>query len=472
MSIPLTLVILSGGSGTRLWPLSREAYPKQFLALTGNLSLLQQTVLRVRSLETTADIQGELLVVCNESHRFLVAEQLKELHQEATIVLEPAGRNTAPALTAAALIACNRREDPVLAVMPSDHVVQNQPVFCAALRDAVRLAQEGSIVTFGVLPTRPETGFGYLRAGRKIKGQARILEAFVEKPKLELAEQYVKSGDYLWNSGIFVLRSSLWLKAVGKFCPKILDAAKQAVGLGKADGSFFRLDEGAWDDSPSDSIDYAVMEKIAGSSEQTVVLPLDAGWSDLGSWPALWEVTQADHAGNIVHGDVYLKDAQDCLVRAEGRFVAALGLKGLIVVETQDAVLVASKSHSQQIKEVAEYLKRNSRPEYLDHLKTHRPWGTIEAIGEGERYQVKRLILNPGAYVVTQLHHHRAEHWIVVKGTARVTRGEETFLLSENQSMYIPIGVKHRLENPGKIPLELIEVRSGAYLGEDDVVRF
>jgi mannose-1-phosphate guanylyltransferase/mannose-6-phosphate isomerase len=467
MSIPLTSVILSGGSGTRLWPLSREAYPKQFLALTGNLSLLQQTVLRTRSIE---DVQSDLLVVCNESHRFLVAEQLKELNQEATIVLEPTGRNTAPALTAAALMVAEK--DPVLAVMPSDHVIKEQTVFCAALRDAVRLAQAGSIVTFGVLPTRPETGFGYLRAGRKVQGKIRVLEAFVEKPKFELAEQYVSSGDYLWNSGIFVLRASTWLEVAAKFCPEILDKVTQAVNLGKSDGRFFRPEENAWNNSPSDSIDYAVMEKIAGRSEQIVVLPLEAGWSDLGSWPALWEVTTADDAGNIVRGDVYLKDAQNCLVRAEGRLVAALGVEGLIVVETQDAVLVASKDHAQQVKEVAEYLKRSGRSEYLDHLKTHRPWGTIEAIGEGERYQVKRLILNPGACVVTQMHHHRAEHWIVVKGTARVTRGEETFLLSENQSMYIPIGVKHRLENPGKIPLELIEVRSGAYLGEDDVVRF
>lgn len=475
MSIPLATVILSGGSGTRLWPLSRKDYPKQFLGLTGSLSLLQETVLRVQDLtETDPNILAlPLLVVCNESHRFLVAEQLRALSQEpATIVLEPAGRNTAPALTAASLIACRVGGDPVLAVMPSDHVIKHRKVFSATLAEAVRLAQEGSVVTFGVVPTRPETGFGYLRAGRKMRGQARVLEAFVEKPDLDTAKQYLASGNYWWNSGIFVLRASRWLEAIGQLRPDILEAVREAVTLGKQDGDFFRLDSKAFGSCPSDSIDYAVMEKVAGQSEQVVALPLDAGWSDLGSWPALWEVAETDCEGNITYGDVYLKRVKNCLVRSENRFVAALGVEGLIVVETGDAVLVAAQDHAQEVREVAEYLKACGRPEYLDHLKTHRPWGTIESIGEGERYQVKRLTLRPGACVVTQLHHHRAEHWIVVNGTARITRGEETFLLSENQSVHIPIGVKHRLENPGKIPLELIEVRSGAYLGEDDIFRF
>lgn len=470
MSIPLIAVILSGGSGTRLWPLSREAYPKQFLGLTGGLSLLQETVLRVRDLiETDPSIFAlPLLVVCNESHRFLVAEQLQALSQEpATIVLEPAGRNTAPALTAASLIACRAGGDPVLAVMPSDHVIKHRKAFSATLAEAVRLAQEGFVVTFGVVPTRPETGFGYLRAGRKLSGQARVLEAFVEKPNLATAKEYLASGNYWWNSGIFVLRASRWLEAIGRLRPDIVDAVRKAVSLGEQDGDFFHLDRSAFGSCPSDSIDYSVMEKITGQSEQVVVLPLDAGWSDLGSWRALWEVAETDCEGNITYGDVYLKRVKNCLVRSENRFVAALGIEGLIVVETGDAVLVAAQDAAQEVREVAEYLKACGRPECLDHLKAQRPWGTIESIGAGERYQVKRLTLKPGACVVTQLHHPQAEHWIVVSGTACITRGEETFLLSENQSVSIPIGIKHRLENPGKTQLELIKVRSGASFSED-----
>ncbi len=467
MSIPLIAVILSGGSGTRLWPLSREAYPKQFLALTGKYSLLQETALRV------LELTDSILVIGNESHRFLVAEQLRQLNQgQATIVLEPVGRNTAPALTAAALLVTQGGADPVLAVMPSDHVIQNRQVFLSVLAEAVCLAQEGCIATFGIVPTRPETGFGYLRIGQKSNRRAKILEAFVEKPDLPTAKLYLSSGNYWWNSGIFVLRAGLWLDAIGRFRPDILSSVREAMSLGKQDADFFRLDREAFGRCPSDSIDYAVMEKIAGRSEQVVALPLDAGWSDLGSWPALWEVSATDSDGNLIHGDVYLKGAKNCLVRAEDRFVAVLGVQDLIVAETADAVLVAGQDSAQEVREVAEYLKRSGRHESIHHLKTHRPWGTIESIGKGERYQVNRLTIRPGALVVTQLHHHRAEHWIVVEGTARVTRGEETFLLSENQSTYIPIGVKHRLENPGKIPLKLIEVQSGAYLGEDDILRF
>ncbi|WP_460035586.1 mannose-1-phosphate guanylyltransferase/mannose-6-phosphate isomerase [Methylothermus subterraneus] len=467
-------VLLSGGSGTRLWPLSRETYPKQFLALTGKHSLLQETALRLQALSAKSPPISVCppLVVCNESHRFLVAEQFRTLKLKVDIVLEPVGRNTAPALTAAALLATQEGNDPVLAAAPSDHVIKNADAFCNALSEAVSLAQDEYMVTFGIVPTRAETGFGYLRAGQPLCGQAKVLEAFVEKPKLELAKQYLASGNYLWNSGIFVLRARRWLDAIGRFRPDILAAVREAVHSGRQDGEFFRLHPEAFARCPADSIDYAVMEKIAGTSKKIAVLPLDAGWSDLGSWPALWEVTETDNEGNVAYGDVYLKRVKDCLIRSEARFVAALGVEGLVVVETQDAILVAAKECAQEVREVAEYLKRLGRPQYLEHIKTHRPWGTIETIGEGERYQVKRLTLRPGACVTTQLHHHRAEHWIVVKGTARVTRGEETFLLSENQSVYIPIGVKHRLENPGQIPLELIEVRSGAYLGEDDVLRF
>ncbi|HEB77818.1 MAG TPA: mannose-1-phosphate guanylyltransferase/mannose-6-phosphate isomerase [Methylothermaceae bacterium] len=469
-------VILSGGSGTRLWPLSREAYPKQFLHLGGEHSLLQETLLRVQALtEVATDIDLEPpMVVCNEAHRFLVAEQLRELETVPdAIVLEPLGRNTAPALTCAALLALHQDRDPVLMVMPSDHVIRDHRAFCAVLAEAVDLAAQSFLVTFGIVPTRPETGFGYIRVGASISGNAHVLEAFVEKPDLETAKGYLQSGHYLWNSGIFVMRAGVWVEAIGRFRPDILQACREAVNRGQPDADFFRLDREAFQACPSDSIDYAVMEKLSGSESKAVVLPLDAGWSDLGSWPAMWEVRESDGDGNITYGDVFLKDVKDSLIYAKDRFVAALGIRDLIVAETADAILVAHKDSAQQVRAVAEYLKSQGRYEYHHHLKIHRPWGTIETVSRGERFLVNRLTVRPGAHVVTQLHHHRAEHWIVVQGTARITRGDnETFFLTENQSTYIPVGVKHRLENPGKIPLELIEVQSGAYLGEDDIVRF
>ncbi|MCX8049771.1 MAG: mannose-1-phosphate guanylyltransferase/mannose-6-phosphate isomerase, partial [Methylohalobius sp.] len=463
MSIPFAAVILSGGSGTRLWPLSREAYPKQFLSLTGNLSLFQEAIWRILKLikAEPAISASPPLVVCNESHRFLVVEQFRALPSpHPTIVLEPVGRNTAPALTAAALLAARIQDNLVLAVMPSDHVIKDPEAFCMTMRKAVRLAYEGFIVTLGVVPTRPETGFGYLRAGEPIPGhrgstiEARILEAFVEKPDLATAEDYLASGHYLWNSGIFVLRADLWLREIAQFRPDILDAVHRAVSLGQQDNDFFRLNAQAFALCPSDSIDYAVMEKIT-SSGQVAVLPLDAGWSDLGSWEAAWEVSHSDKDGNITSGDVYLNEVRDCLVRSESRLVAALDVENLIIAETADAVLVSSRKSAQAVRKVAEYLKQQNRSEYLDHPKIHRPWGTVEAIGWGEGYQVKRLTILPGAAMATQTHQYRAEHWIVVKGKALVTRGEETFELCENQSTYIPIGVKHRLENPGQSPLQV-----------------
>ncbi|BCX89525.1 mannose-1-phosphate guanylyltransferase/mannose-6-phosphate isomerase [Methylomarinovum tepidoasis] len=472
-------VILSGGSGTRLWPLSREAYPKQFLALTGDHSLLQETLLRFQALaEADPDVALQPpAVICNEAHRFLVAEQLRELGFAAgEIILEPAGRNTAPALTVAALLSRREGDDPVLAVMPSDHVIRDRQVFCATLAEAIQLAEQGYLVTFGIVPTRPETGFGYIRVGKPLQGHARLLDRFVEKPDRKTADSYLASGDYLWNSGIFVMRASVWLEAIGKFRHDILAACRLAVENGREDADFFRLDRDAFAACPADSIDYAVMERLSGSDWQAAVLPLEAGWSDLGSWPAMWEVADTDADGNITHGDVFLHEVKDSLVHANDRFVAALGVQDLIVAETADAILVAHKDSAQQVRKVAEYLKSQGRYEYLHHLKIHRPWGTIETIGRGDRYQVNRLTVRPGAHVATQLHHHRAEHWVVVKGTARITRGvgkeEETFLLTENQSTYIPVGVRHRLENPGKIPLEVIEVQSGAYLGGDDILRF
>ncbi|HHJ38495.1 MAG TPA: mannose-1-phosphate guanylyltransferase/mannose-6-phosphate isomerase [Methylothermaceae bacterium] len=476
MKIAIQAVILSGGSGTRLWPLSRVAYPKQFLALTGNKTLLQQTVDRVRCLEQSHHeiARCTTLVVCNEAHRFLVAEQLRELGlSHPAIILEPVGRNTAPALTVAALLARQEDNDPALVVMPSDHVIRHQEIFCETLAHAVKLAQEGYLITFGIVPTHPETGFGYIRKGDAFDKSAFVLDAFEEKPNLETAREYLASGQYLWNSGIFVMRASVWLEAIERFRPDILAACQQALERGQQDADFFRLDPTQFAQCPSDSIDYAVMEKITSHNPgSALVLPLDAGWSDLGAWPAMWDVSETDEHGNILRGDVFIEDVEDTLVYANDRLVAAIGVKDLIVAETTDAILVTHKDCAQKVRSVAEYLKQAGRYEYLHHPKIHRPWGTIETIGKGDRYKVNRLTVKPSAVVVSQLHHHRAEHWIVVQGTARVTRGEETFLLTENQSTYIPIGVKHRLENPGKIPLELIEVQSGSYLEEDDILRF
>lgn len=476
MNVAIEGVILSGGSGTRLWPLSRVAFPKQFLALAGNRTLLQETVNRLQCLRPDPDTRQCLstTVVCNESHRFLVAEQLRELQiDHPSIILEPVGRNTAPALTVAAQMALNRGEDPVLVVMPSDHVIRQREVFCETLAHAVALSQKDYLVTFGIVPTRPETGFGYIRQGQRLDDQAAILEAFEEKPDQETARHYLESGKYLWNSGIFVMRASVWQGAMERFRADILAACQEAVAKGQQDADFFRLDIESFDRCPADSIDYAVMEKISNHDPgRAVVLPLDAGWSDLGSWPAMWEVCDTDENNNILQGDVFIEDVKNSLVYSKDRLVAAIGVKDLIVAETADALLVTHKDSAQNVRSVAEYLQQAGRYEYLHHPKIHRPWGTIETIDKGERYQVNRLTVKPGAKVVTQRHHHRAEHWIVVKGTARVTRGEETFLLTENQSSYIPVGVTHRLENPGRIPLQLIEVQSGSYLGDDDIVRY
>lgn len=471
-------VILSGGAGTRLWPLSREAYPKQFLPLAGDQSLLQTTVLRLEGLQ--ADTPVELLapqVVCNEAHRFLVAEQFRALDREpAAIVLEPAGRNTAPALTLAAMLALHEGADPLLIAMPADHLVRDEDAFRRVVAQGVELADQGKVVTFGIVPSGPETGYGYIRKGGLLEGSAATqLDAFVEKPDRETAERYLASGDYLWNSGIFLLRASLWLELLGRFRGDIADACRAAFDQGSWDGDFFRTNAEAFRACPADSIDYAVMERISAAADDAglaVVLPLDAGWSDVGAWSALWEVNERDANGNVVEGDVFTHEANNNLLLAGNRMLAAVGVDNLIVVETPDAVLVLDKSRAQDVKRVTEYLKSAGREEHMFHRRVHRPWGNYEPIDDGSRYQVKRLTVNPGASLSLQMHHHRAEHWIVVSGTARVTSGEETFLLGENQSTYIPLGTNHRLENPGRIPLEIIEVQSGSYLGEDDIVRF
>lgn len=474
-------VVLSGGSGTRLWPLSREAYPKQFLPLTSEHTMLQETVHRLDTLEQEHPHQAigmvDPLVVCNEDHRFLVAEQLRVMGRSpAGILLEPVGRNTAPALTLAALFAVRNGDDPVLLVMPADHTITDGPEFRRIVAKAYDQAQRGAVVTFGIVPDKPETGYGYIHKGAaQDDGEVFVLGGFREKPDRDTAQSYLDSGEYYWNSGIFMMRAGVWVNLIERFRPDIAAACREAFDKGSADGDFRRINEALFAACPSDSIDYAVMERIAGDESgdtPALVLPLDAGWSDVGAWSSLWEVREQDEMGNVLDGDAFVHDAHNNLLLAEHRMVAAVGVDNLIVVETPDAVLVLDKSRAQDVKAVTEYLKAEQRTECRHHRRMHRPWGDFEPIDNGERYQVKRLTVAPGQALSLQMHHHRAEHWIVVSGTARVTNGEQQILLTENQSTYIPVGVKHRLENPGTIPLEIIEVQSGSYLGEDDIVRF
>ncbi len=467
-------VVLAGGGGTRLWPLSRGHYPKQFLALAGEGSLLQQTLLRLAGV---ADLQAAgALVVCNEEHRFLVAEQARQTgHALTDLMLEPVGRNTAPALTAAALRARRDGADPILVMMPADQMIADAGTFAAAVHAAVEEAAAGRVVTLGVVPTRPETGYGYIETGATLPGNGPArhqVAGFREKPDVDTARAYLDGGAHLWNAGIFVLRASLWLELAGRFCPEIVSAVSTAVEQGCADGDFFRLQCAAFERSPAESIDYAVMEPLAADGDRVAVVALDAGWSDVGSWDGLWQAAGRDAEDNLLRGDVCTIDSCRNLVFADHRLVATVGCDDLVVVETADAVLVADRGRSQEVKAVVEWLQAQDREERLTHRRVYRPWGSYEGIDLGPRYQVKHITVKPGAALSLQMHHHRAEHWVVVSGTARVTRGEETFLLAENESTYIPIGVTHRLENPGTLPLDLIEVQSGSYLGEDDIVRF
>lgn len=462
-------VVLSGGSGTRLWPLSRELYPKQLLSLVDKQTMLQNTVARLSGIKELA----APLVVCNENHRFMVAEQLRAIDRTpSAILLEPVGRNTAPAVAVAAMQAMDAGDDPVLLVLPADHVIRDTTALCATVTGGRDRAAKGDLITFGIVPQGPETGYGYIKAGGKLKGSgdtpAYAVAQFVEKPDFATAQSYVASGDYYWNSGMFMFRASRYLEELERFAPDMLVACRSALSGAGKDLDFIRLDATAFAACPGDSIDYAVMEKTSDA----VVIPLDAGWSDVGSWSALWEVGEQDGAGNVVQGDVLTKDVRNCYLHAGSRMVAAVGLEDHVVVETADAVLVAHKERVQDVKHIVERLKKQSRGEALLHRRVNRPWGTYECIDSAERFQVKRITVNPGASLSLQMHHHRAEHWIVVKGTAKIIRGEETFTLSENQSTYIPLGVTHCLENPGKIPLEIIEIQSGCYLGEDDIVRF
>ncbi|MFC7520598.1 mannose-1-phosphate guanylyltransferase/mannose-6-phosphate isomerase [Xanthomonas populi] len=454
-------IILSGGSGTRLWPLSRESYPKQFLPLVGEHSMLQATWLRSAPVAAHAAI-----VVANEEHRFMAAEQLQQLGvKPSAILLEPKGRNTAPAIAVAALEATRHGGDPLLLVLPSDHVIRDEAAFQAAVTIAAAAAEQGKLVTFGIKPTAPETGYGYIKAGAGTGATA--VERFVEKPDMATAQGYLASGEYYWNSGMFLFRASRYLEELRKFQPAIADACQKAWEGGKRDTDFTRLDKDAFASSPSDSIDYAVMEKTADA----VVVPLDAGWNDVGSWSSLLDVSEQDGQGNAHHGDVIQLDCKNTYAYGS-RLIAMVGLENVVVVETDDAVLVGHRDRIQEVKEVVSQIKSAGRSEATWHRKVYRPWGAYDSIDMGQRFQVKRITVKPGATLSLQMHHHRAEHWTVVSGTAEVTRGEEVLLLTENQSTYIPLGVTHRLKNPGKLPLELIEVQSGSYLGEDDIVRF
>ena len=467
-------VVLSGGSGTRLWPLSREKYPKQLLPLVEDQSLLQATVARAQGIPGITTLPPQ--VVCNEEYRFVIAEQLRLMNAPGQIVLEPVGRNTAPALTLSALAATANDQDPILLVMPADHAILDLEAFKATVAKGAVCAEQGHIVTFGINPDRPETGYGYIQTGSPLGSVPGLgINGFVEKPDLATAKRYLASGAYLWNSGLFMVKAHVWLRAMEVCRPDILNACEQAMENAQTDGDFVRVDKAAFAASPSDSIDYAVMEKLTheGSGLPTgVVLPMQAGWSDIGAWDSLWSILPKDEQGNVATGDVLLHNSRNTLAHSSGRLIACLGVDDLIVVETDDAVLVAHKNHTQDVKVIVDRLKKEGKPQAQWHRKVHRPWGWYDSIDNGGRFQVKRIVVKPGGSLSLQMHHHRAEHWIVVSGTAKVTKGDETFLVTENQSTYIPLGTTHRLVNPGAIPLEMIEVQSGSYLGEDDIVRF
>ena len=456
-------VVLSGGSGTRLWPLSRAALPKQLLPLVSDKSMLQETLNRLSGWASIA----KPVVVCGNDHRFLVAEQLRELGIEpAEIILEPIGRNTAPAIAAAAMAI----EDGLMLVLPADHVIADIKAFEQAVIKAAVAAEQGMLVTFGIQPSGPETGYGYIQAGSAIESASGSFKVsrFVEKPDLQTAEKYVSSGDYFWNSGMFLFKPSVYLSELSKYHPEMVEQVKVSFENRYKDLDFCRLEEKSFSACPSESIDYAVMEK----TELAAVVPVDMGWNDVGSWTALLEVQDKDCDGNVLRGDVYVNDVTDSLIRSESRLVAVIGVENLLVVETSDAVLIAHKDRAQDVKKVVDHLKAAKRKEHEVHARAYRPWGWYEGIDAGERFQVKRIMVKPGQSLSLQMHHHRAEHWVVVSGSAMITVDGNTKLFSENESTYIPIGSTHRLENPGKLPLHLIEVQSGSYLGEDDIVRF
>ena len=462
-------VILSGGVGSRLWPLSRESYPKQLLSLVGEHTMLQETVLRLKGLPDLV----EPLVVCNSEHRFLIAEQLAQLGGGHSILLEPVGRNTAPAVAIAALTAKAMGEDITLLVLPADHTITNQAAFHRVIAAGQKEAEKGKLVTFGIVPNAPETGYGYIKGlslseDAESLNPAMVVDRFVEKPDQATAEEYLASGDYFWNSGIFMFSAERYLRELELHEPAIYKACIGAFENRHSDQDFVRIGEIEFEACPSNSIDYAVMEK----THDAVVIPLDAGWDDVGSWSALWQLGEKDSNGNVVTGDVHYKDVNNSYIYSSGRMVAAVGVDDHVIVETADAVFVAHRDRVQDVKEIVTQLKAQGRGEVSTHSKVYRPWGSYQSIDSEPRFKVKRIRVDPGASISLQLHHHRAEHWIVVTGTAIVTKGDEQVLLTENQSVYIPLGTKHRLENPGKIPLEIVEVQTGSYLEEDDIVRF
>ena len=467
-------VILCGGSGTRLWPLSRSGFPKQFLVLSGDgsqKSLFQQAIERIQTIATPQIELGKTVIVTNEEHRFLALDQLRELKNiQASLLLEPSGRNTAPALTLAALYA-QEFGDPILVVTPADQTVKEGAVFTKALQEAVEIAKEGAIAILGITPSAPETGYGYIKRGGQL-----TVERFVEKPDVQTAKQYLEEGGYFWNGGMFVLKASVWLAALKEFRPDILAATEKSYQAKTQDDAgdalFLRPDKESFNAIPSESIDYAVIEKCPGSRYGIKMVELDAGWNDLGAWDAVWQVGKQDLAGNVTSGDTLISNSKNSLVHASSRLVSAVGVENLIIVETADAVLVADRANSQDVKHIVSQLESQKREEKSLHRKVARPWGWYDSVDEGERFKVKRIQVNPGASLSLQMHHHRAEHWIVVKGVAEITNGDQVIILSENQSTYIPQGQTHRLANPGTTPLEIIEVQSGSYLGEDDIVRF
>ncbi|MDC1307023.1 mannose-1-phosphate guanylyltransferase/mannose-6-phosphate isomerase [Pseudomonadales bacterium] len=454
-------VIMAGGSGTRLWPLSRAAHPKQFLALHGEDTMLQTTFKRLAGLDVESSV-----TICNEEHRFFVAEQLREIDKLGAIILEPVGRNTAPAIALAALSSLDG-EDPLLLVLAADHVIQDEVSFTKTVLDAVPLAESGKLVTFGIVAHEPNTGYGYIKRGAQ-QGVGFSVAEFVEKPGIDIAKEYLASGEYFWNSGMFLFKASRYLDELKKYRPDICEACQLSMKRMSKDHDFLRVNESAFVQCPSESIDYAVMEK----TDDAVVVPMDVGWNDIGSWSSLWAISEKDSNGNAIHGDVILHKSSNSYIRTDEKLVAAIGVDDLVIVSTKDVLVVAHKNSVQDVKVVADKLKNESRTEWEHHREVYRPWGKYDSIDNGERYQVKRITVKPGAKLSVQMHHHRAEHWVVVSGTAKVTNGEKTFKLSENESTYIPIGVIHALENPGKVPLEIIEIQSGAYLGEDDIVRF
>jgi len=452
-------VTLAGGSGTRLWPLSRASHPKQFLELDGDSTMLQATLNRLNGLEISS-----FVTICNEQHRFFVAEQLRQVDKLGPIILEPVGRDTAPAIALAAFAV---KDDPVLLILAADHVIRDEFAFCEAISNALPLAESGKLVTFGIVPEEPHTGFGYIKSGDP-SGVGYAVDEFVEKPSLEVAEGYLATGGYYWNSGMFMFKASRYLEELEKFRPDIYEVCKTSLESSQSDLEFLRIDKNKFGSCPAESIDYAVMENTADA----IVVPLDVGWSDIGSWSSLWGISDKDEDGNVSRGDVMLHNSNNSYIRTDGRLVTAVGIEDLVIIATKDVVMVSHKDSVQDVKLIAQKLKASSRSEWELHREVYRPWGKYDSIDNGERYQAKRITVKPGAKLSVQMHHHRAEHWIVVSGTAKVTNGNDTFLLTENESTYIPIGVVHALENPGMVELELIEVQSGSYLGEDDIVRF